>query len=150
MKVILKADVKAQGKKGDIINVSDGYATNYLFRNGLAEPAGTEAVRNAEAQKAAQARQKAIELAEYKAMAEKLKGAEIGLKIKCGEKGKIFGSLTSQPIADALCNAGYNVDKRQIVLDSPIKNTGTYDIEIKLYPGVSTKFKLVVTPEADK
>ena len=147
MKVILKADVKAQGKKGDIINVSDGYAANYLFRNGLAEPASAGAVKDAEAQKAAIARQKAIELAEYKAMAEKLKGAEVGLKVKCGEKGKIFGSLTNQPIADALVNMGYNVEKRQIVLESPIKSTGTYDVEIKLYPNVATKIRLVVTPE---
>ena len=147
MKVILKADVKAQGKKGDIINVSDGYAANYLFRNGLAEPASAGAVKDAEAQKAALARQKAIELAEYKAMAEKLKGAEVALKVKCGEKGKIFGSLTNQPIADALVNMGYPVEKRQIVLESPIKSTGAYDVEIKLYPNVAAKIKLVVTSE---
>lgn len=147
MKVILKADVKAQGKKGDIINVSDGYAVNYLFRNGLAEPASAASVKDAEAQKAAQARQKALELAEFKEMAEKLKGTPVNLKIKCGEKGRIFGSLTNQPIADALASSGYNIDKRQIVLDSPIKSTGTYDIEIKLYPTVSTKIKLVVTAE---
>ena len=147
MKVILTADVKSQGKKGDIINVSDGYAANYLFKNNLAAPASAAAVQNAEAQKAAIARQKAIELAEYKAMAEKMKNAPVSLTVKCGEKGKIFGSLTSQPIADALVAMGYNVEKRQIVLDSPIKNTGTYDIEIKLYASVSTKIKLIVSPE---
>lgn len=147
MKVILKADVKAQGKKGDIINVSDGYAVNYLFRNGLAEPASAAVIKEAEAQKAAAARHKAIELAEFKALAEKMKGAPVNLKIKCGEKGRIFGSLTNQPIADALSDLGYNIDKRQIVLDAPIKSTGTYDIEIKLYPSVSTRIKLVVTPE---
>lgn len=147
MKVILKADVKAQGKKGDIINVSDGYAVNYLFKNGLAEPAGAAAIKNAEAQKAALERQKALELKENREAAEKLKSAVVNLKIKCGEKGKIFGSLTSQPIADALVSMGYNIDKRQIVLDSPIKNTGTYEVEIKLYPSVSAKIKLVVSPE---
>ena len=147
MKVILKADVKAQGKKGDIVNVSDGYAANFLFPRGLAVPAGAQSVKEAQEQKAALERQRAIELAEYKAMAEKLRGATVNLKIKCGEKGKIFGSLTSQPIADALVNMGYNVEKRQIVLENPIKNTGNYDVEIKLYPNVSTKVKLVVTPE---
>jgi len=147
MKVILKADVKAQGKKGDIISVSDGYAVNYLFKNGLAEPASAQSVKENEQQKAAAARQKALELAEFKAMAEQLKGTPVNLKIKCGEKGRIFGSLTSQPVADALAALGYNVDKRQIVLTSPIKNTGTYDIEVKLYAGVSTKIKLIVTAE---
>ena len=147
MKVILKKDVKSQGKKGDIINVSDGYAANYLFPNGLAEAASAGAVKDAEAQKASLERQKAIELAEYKAMAEKLRGAPVTLKIKCGEKGKIFGSLTSQPIADALVNMGYNIEKRQIVLDAPIKNTGNYDVEVKLYPSVATKIKLIVVAE---
>ena len=147
MKVILTADVKSQGKKGDIINVSDGYAANYLFKNNLAAPASAAAVQNAEAQKAAIARQKALELQEYKEMAEKMKSVTVNLKVKCGEKGKIFGSLTAQPIADELVAMGYNVDKRQIVLDSPIKSTGNYDIEIKLYPSVSAKIKLAVTPE---
>ncbi len=147
MKVILKADVKSQGKKGEIINVSDGYAANYLFKNNLAEPASAAAVKNAEAQKAALERQKALELKEYREMADKMKSAVVELKVKCGEKGKIFGSLTSQQVADGLTAIGYNIDKRQIMLDSPIKSTGVYDIEIKLYPTVSVKIKLNVTPE---
>ncbi|GHV00301.1 50S ribosomal protein L9 [Clostridia bacterium] len=145
MKVVLKTDVKAQGKKGDIINVSDGYASNYLFKNGLAEPASAGAVKNAETQKAAEKHRKEEELKAYREMAEKLKTAAVEVKVKCGENGKIFGSINGADIAAALAAAGYPaVEKRQIVLDEPIKNTGRYMVEARLCAGVTVKMAVNV------
>jgi len=149
MKVVLKADVKAQGRKGDIVNVSDGYAVNYLFKNGLAEPASAGAVKDAATQKAAEKHRKEEEVKAYKDMAEKLKTAAVEIKVRCGEKGKIFGSIGGADIAAALNAAGYPpVDKKQIVLPEPIKNTGRYAVEARLYAGVSSK--IVVNVVSDK
>jgi len=145
MKVVLKNDVKSQGKKGDIINVSDGYAVNYLFKNGLAEPASAGAVKDAEAQKAAKMHRKEEEIKGYREMAEKLKTAAVEVRVKCGEKGKIFGSIVSADIAAALAAAGYPpVDKKMIILDQPIKHTGQYFIEARLCAGVSVKMTVNV------
>ncbi|MDR1094655.1 MAG: 50S ribosomal protein L9 [Clostridiales bacterium] len=148
MKVVLKTDVKAQGKKGDIVNVSDGYAVNYLFKNNLAEPASAGAVKNAEAKKAADARRKEEELKAYRAMAERLKTAAVDVKVKCGENGKIFGSINGADIAAALAAAGYPaVEKKQILLAEPIKSAGRYTVEARLYAGVTVKMTVNVVSD---
>jgi large subunit ribosomal protein L9 len=148
MKVVLKADVKAQGKKGAIINVSDGYAVNYLFKNNLAEPASAGALKDAETRKAAEAHRRAEEIKAYTAMAAQLKTAALTVHARCGENGKIFGSIGGADIAAALVEAGYPaVDKKQLILPEPIKSTGSYTVEAKLYAGINAKFTVDVVKQ---
>ncbi|WPC41898.1 50S ribosomal protein L9 [Clostridium sp. JS66] len=144
MKVILLKDVKSVGKKGDIVNASDGYARNYLLPKGLAEEATGTNVHILNNKKEAERRQKLAEIEAAQKIAESLKGKEINLSVKTGENGKLFGSITGKDIADEL-NKKYNlkVDKKKIVVDN-IKQVGTYDVEVKLYPEISTKIKVII------
>ncbi|AKN33114.1 50S ribosomal protein L9 [Clostridium carboxidivorans P7] len=144
MKVILLKDVKSVGKKGDIINASDGYARNYLLPRGLAQEATGTNVHILNNKKEAERRQKLAEIEAAQKIAESLKGKEINLSVKTGENGKLFGSITGKDIADEL-NKKYNlkVDKKKIVVDN-IKQVGTYDVEVKLYPEISTKIKVII------
>lgn len=144
MKVILTKDVKAQGKKGDVINVSDGYANNFLFKNGLAVPANQANVNINNKQKAEEAKRIAEETAAAKALAEKLKTMELQFAIEVGDRGKAFGSISNKEISEELSKLGILVDKKAIVLDSPIKRAGVYEVELKLYKGVSAKLKINV------
>lgn len=139
MKVILLKDVKGSGKKGDVVTVSDGYANNYLLKNKLAEPASTTNLSLLEAQKSSEAFKKATALKEAKELAAQLNATEITVKVTIGANGKLFGALNTQAIADALKQAGVEVDKKKIVLDQPIKQTGTYKVTVKLHPEVSAK-----------
>lgn len=145
MRVILLKDVKAQGKKGDEINVSDGYANNFLFKNKLAVPANQTNVAVNNKQKADEARRIAEETAAAKAVADKLKDVELNFVIEVGANGKSFGSITGKEISEELAKLGYSVDKKNIVIDSPIKRAGIYVVELKLYKGVSCKLKVNVT-----
>ncbi|AWI07468.1 50S ribosomal protein L9 [Clostridium drakei] len=144
MKVILLKDVKSVGKKGDIINASDGYARNYLLPKGLAQEATGTNVHILNNKKEAERRQKLAEIEAAQKTAEGLKGKEINLSVKTGENGKLFGSITGKDIADEL-NKKYNlkVDKKKIIVDN-IKQVGTYDVEVKLYPEISTKIKVII------
>ena len=144
MRVILVKDVKAQGKKGDEINVSDGYANNYLLKNGLAVPANAANVNANNKIKAEEAKRIAQETAEAKELALKLKDVTLEFEIEVGERGKAFGSIGGKEIAEELAKLGYTVDKKSIVLNVPIKREGTYDVELKLYKGVSGKIKVNV------
>lgn len=144
MKVILLKDVKAQGKKGDEINVNDGYANNFLFKNNLAIPANKANVAINNKQKAEEAKRIAEETAAAKAMAEKLKGTELEFQIEVGERGKAFGSIGGKEISEKLSGLGFEVDKKNIVISGPIKREGVYDVELKLYKGVSVKIKVDV------
>lgn len=144
MKVILTSDVKAQGKKGDIINVSDGYANNFLIARGLAVPATAGAIAANNAQKAAEKRAYEAEKAAAQEVANKLKGIALNFVIARGEGGKAFGSIGTKEIADKLLELGYNVDKKKIVLPQPLKAAGATEVEIKLFAGVSTKIKVVI------
>lgn len=144
MKVILTKDVKAQGKKGDEINVSDGYANNYLFKNNLAVPANTANVNANNKIKAEEAKRIAKETADAKALAEKLKELSLDFAIEVGERGKAFGSIGGKEISECLTSKGYAVDKKNIVLSAPIKREGAYEVELKLYKGVSCKIKVNV------
>ena len=147
MQVILQSDVKGTGKKGQIVNVSDGFARNFLLKKGLAKVLNNESLSENKQQKEAFAFHKATELAEAKELAKRLSGVQITLKTKCGENGKIFGSITSKEISEALSSKGLELDKKKIVLPSPIKNTGLYTITAKIYPEVSSTFKLEVVAE---
>ncbi|MBP5242415.1 MAG: 50S ribosomal protein L9 [Clostridia bacterium] len=146
MKVILKADVKGSGKKGDIIEVSDGYAKNFLLKKNLAEVATASSVNEINQQKQAQAFHKAEEVKAAQALAAELKGKKVALTIKTGEKGKLFGSITSAQISEALAEAGYSVDKKKILLKEPIKTLGSYNVDIRLMEKVDTQIVVEVKP----
>lgn len=147
MKIILTKDVKALGKSGEIKEVSDGYAKNYLLKNGLAKLATNANVAENKAQKNAADFHYAEQKKEAQNLAEKLKGKVVRLAIKCGENGKIFGSITAQNISEALEKIGFNIEKKKIDLSSPIKTIGIHEVEIKLFQGVSTKIKVDVVGE---
>ena len=147
MKVILLADVKGTGKKNDVIEVSDGYARNCLFKKKLAIEATSTEINAVQNKLKAQEFHKAEEIKKWKELAAKMKNAEIKCTVKCGENGKIFGSVTSKEIADKLVEAGYDVDKKKIILKEPIKTPGNYVVEVKFLPDVSTKIKVSVKEE---
>jgi large subunit ribosomal protein L9 len=147
MKVILTQDVKGQGKKGDVINVSDGYARNFLFKNNLAAEATATALNSIHMQKEASAHHKAVEKAEAEALARRITDTPVTVRVKVGANGKLFGSLTSQTVADAMEKAGLAIDKKKIVLTDPIKLLGMYKITVKPYPGVSAVLTMMVEAE---
>ncbi len=148
MIVILNRDVKGTGKAGDVVKVSDGYARNMLLPKGYATEATDGNIRNLEKQKAIAAEKKAEEKAAAQQTAEKIGTLSVEIKTKAGEGGKIFGSITSKDIADALKDQHkITVDKKKIQLDSPIKQTGEMTVEIKLYTEVNAKLKVIVTAE---
>ena len=148
MIVILNRDVKGTGKAGDVVKVSDGYARNMLLPKGYATEATDGNIRNLEKQKANAAEKKAEEKAAAQQTAEKIGALSVEIKTKAGEGGKIFGSITSKDIADALKDQHkITVDKKKIQLDSPIKQTGEMMVEIKLYTEVNAKLKVIVTAE---
>ena len=144
MKVILTQDVRNQGKKGDIINVSDGYANNFLFARNLAIPATTGALNANAAQKAAEVRQFEADKAAAQEVAKKLKDVVLHFEIVRGENGKAFGSVGNKEIADELAKLGFEVDKKKIVVNQNLKSTGNYSVEIKLFAGVVAKITVEI------
>ena len=146
MKVILLQDVKGQGKKGDVADVNEGYARNFLIKKGLAEIATASKLNDISMKKSAADFHKAEEIKAARQLAENLKGKSFSVKIKAGQNGKVFGSVTSANIAESLF-AGYDVDKKKIVLAGPIKNVGAYEAELKLMEGITTKITVVVQAE---
>lgn len=148
MVVILNRDIKGTGKAGDVVKVSDGYARNMLIPRGWATEATEGNVRSLEKQKAIAAEKKAEEKAAAQAQAEKIKTLSVTIKTKAGDGGRIFGSITSKDIADALkAQHKLTVDKKKIQLDSPIKQTGEMEVAMKLYPEVTTTLKVVIVAE---
>lgn len=143
MKVILKADVKGTGKKGDVVEVADGYGRNFLIKKGLAEAATASSVHEAAQKKAAQEFHKAEEVKALKALAAELDGKSVSVKIKTGENGKVFGSVTAAHVAAALSEAGYDIDKKKIKMDA-VKTLGSFSAEIRFMEGVSAKISFVV------
>lgn len=145
MKVILLQDVKNMGKKGDVVNASDGYARNYLFPKKLAQEATAENLHIVNQKKENERKKKLEEIEAAQALAEKLKGKEIKITIKSGDNGRLFGAITNKDIADNIKKQyGVDIDKKKVVMDT-IKQTGVYDVEIKLYAEVSTKMKVVIS-----
>ncbi len=144
MKVILTADVKGQGKKNDIISVSDGYARNYLIKNKLAVEATASVVNSIEISKKADEHRKALERAEAQALASKIQGMTVVVKIKVGETGKLFGALNTQAVSDALAAQGIEIDKKKIVLNEVIKSVGVYEVTVKPYAEISAKIKVKI------
>lgn len=144
MKVYLLEDVKGQGKKGEIINVSDGYAQNFLFKKNLASPATADVINSVEIKNKTLAYHKEQERLAAIEKAAQLKGRKIVLKARHGEQGKIFGSITAKEIAEALNSAGEKIDKKDIDLKAPIKETGEYPLSVRLYANISTEIIVVV------
>lgn len=148
MKVILQQDVQGSGKKGELVNVSDGYAKNFLFKKGLAIPATAQALNEMKAKDAAAARKLQVERDAAAATAKSIDGKTLKLTGKAGESGKLFGSVTSREIADGLGKQfGVDVDKRKVSLEEDIKAFGTYTAEVKLYQGVTAKVYVMVGEE---
>ena len=133
MKVIFLQDVKGKGKKGQMMEISDGYARNYLLPRKLAIEATADAVNTKKMNDKAAAEKAAKERAEAVEISKKLRDMTLTVAAKGGGAGKLFGSVTNQEIADALkANAGIALDKRKIVISDPIKNVGTYTVQCKL------------------
>lgn len=147
MKVILLKDVKAQGKAGDVVEVSDGYARNYLFPNNLAKAATATALNSIKLAKEAEVRRRQIEHDEAVELCKKLASVTVTVKVKTGANGKLFGALTTANIADALKSEGYEIDKKKIVLADPIKALGRYTVQIKPFAEVSGKVNINVVGE---
>ena len=147
MKVVLLKDVKNVGKRDDILNVSDGYARNFLFPQKLAVEAKPGTLKEIERKRAAQDAREAEMRAEAAAKAELLKNKMIVLQVKCGEKGRLYGSVTSAEVAEALEKQhGIKADKRKIDIGDPIRETGIREISVWLYSGITTRMKLDVQP----
>ncbi len=147
MKVILLQDVKGQGKKGEVVDVNEGYARNFLVKKGLAEIATATKLNDLNQKKSSADFHKAEEVKATKILAEQIKGKTFTVKIKAGQNGKVFGSVTGGNISDALAEAGYAIDKKKIILPQPIKTLGTYDIDLKLMEGITSK--IIVSMEAE-
>ncbi|MBE5801410.1 MAG: 50S ribosomal protein L9 [Clostridiales bacterium] len=146
MKVILLCDVKGTGKKDDVLNVSDGYARNFLFPRKWAAEATPGAVKEIERKRAAEAKLEAERRAEAQKTADALKGKTVVLKVKCGEKGRLYGSITTQEIADALkAQHGVEIDKRKIDCEK-VSQVGLVDITVTVYTGIKAAMKLSVEP----
>lgn len=146
MKVILKADVKGVGKKGDVVNASDGYARNFLFPKNLAEEATAGNLKTHSLIKEKEAKLKAEELADAKKLADKIGGLTVSIKVKTGDNGKVFGSVTSKDVSEALeAEHGIKIDKKKIDIKEAIKITGVYTVDVKVYPEVVGKLKVNIS-----
>lgn len=145
MKVILLQDVKGKGKKGELCNVSDGYARNFLFPKNLAIEADSAAMSELKSRESAAAHHKQEEIDAAKAVAAKLEGKTVTIKAKAGSNGRLFGSVTSKEIAEQLkAELGVAVDRKKMSV-ADIKNFGDYTAEIKLYTGITAKITVKVT-----
>ena len=145
MKVILTQDVKSQGKKGELINVSEGYARNFLFPKKLAVEANAQAMNELKNREASIQFKHDTDLANAKQTAEKLNGFTVTI-VSGGNEGRLYGSVTSKEIAEQLkAQQGIEIDKRKIVMPDPIKTYGTYKYDVKLFPEVVGKLTVKVT-----
>jgi len=145
MKVILQADVKGTGKKGQVLEVADGYARNFLFPKKLAVEATAGNIQDISHKKALEDRRKAKEKEDAVKLGAQLNALKIEVKTKTGESGRLFGSVTNKEIGDALKKQhGVEVDKRKIELKDPIKALGSYEVHVKIHPDVTAKLQVQV------
>lgn len=148
MKVILTQEVKNVGKGGTIVEVSEGYARNYLFPRKLAVEATDNAIKQQKDREKQQKLKEEKELAEARVRAQALEGRLTSIAAKAGEGGKLYGTVTTKEIAAALkAQVGLDVDKRKIELEEPIRSLGTYEVPIKVHPQVTAKMRIQVTEE---
>lgn len=148
MKVILSEDVKSLGKKGEVVNVSDGYARNFILKTGKGVEATPANLNTLKLQKANDEKVAQENLEAAKALGEKLAAAPVTIRIKAGEGGKLFGAIASKEIAAAVREQyGLEVDKKKIVLEDPIKELGTHTVKVKLHKDVTAQLTVKVTEE---
>jgi len=149
MKVILLKDVKGQGKVGSVVNVSDGYARNFLFPREMAKPADAASLNAIKNRKSAQKHKKAQEEEAARELAKSLSGAIVEVKVKAGEQGRLFGSVSNAEIAKAISEQmGTVIDRRKIAIKSPIKSIGLHTVTAKVYAGISTEIKVNIIAES--
>lgn len=148
MKVILLADVKGQGKKNEVIEVSDGYGKNFLIPRKLAKLADAQSVNDAKTKESARLHRLETEKKDAQELAEKLKKITVTIKASCGGDGRLYGSVTAKDISERLAaDYGITLDKRKLVVKDPIKAYGKYALEVRLYPEVTGTLNLLVTAE---
>lgn len=148
MKVILLKDVKGTGKKGDVKEVSDGYARNYMIPRGIAAEANSTNINMLNQKKQSMAHQESLEIEKAEKIKNQLKDFTLKIVSKAGEEGKLFGSITSKDISDELKKQKkIDIDKKKIDLKEPIKQLGTFDIKLKLFSNISTVIKVQVDSE---
>lgn len=147
MKVILQQDVKGLGKKGEVVEVAEGYGRNFLIPRKLAVEATAANMNQLKQQKQAQVQKEKREKAEAQRLAAVLKEKTLVIKAKTGDTGKLFGSVTSGDIAERLAAESIQIDKKKIQLSEPIKSLGTYTVPIRLYPGVNVDLQVQVVED---
>ena len=148
MKVVLLQDVKALGKKGDLVNASEGYARNFLFPKKLAVEAGAQIMSELKSKDDAKRHQQEVEKQNAKDLKKKLEGVVVKIKVIAGADDKFYGSVTGKDISEELlAQHGIEIDKKKLVLADPIKSFGTYAVDAKLYPEIVGKVNIVVTNE---
>jgi large subunit ribosomal protein L9 len=147
IEVILREDIKTLGRAGEMVRVKPGYARNYLLPQGLAYEATEGNRKRIAAETRVRTARNDAERAEAERVAGTLSGLSLTLSGKAGEEGKLFGSITSQDIADALARQGYTVDRRRIELEHPIKSTGTHTVSVRLHPEVHAELQVSVNAE---
>ncbi|MCI9621471.1 MAG: 50S ribosomal protein L9 [Dorea sp.] len=149
MKVILKEDVKSLGKQGDIVDVSDGYARNFILKKGKGVEANSKNLNDLKLQKANEAKIAQQQLEAAQELGKKIEAGKIEMSIKTGEGGKAFGSIASKEIAaEVKEQMGLDIDKKKIQLKEAIKVLGTHEVPVKLHPKVTAALKVIVTEEA--
>lgn len=148
MEVILRDDVPKLGRRGDIVTVKEGYARNFLFPRQLALPASSGNRKQVEQEKAAHARLEAKEVSDADALARMLASVTLTIPAKAGESDQLFGSVTAMDIAEALAVKGYNIDKRKVLLEEPIRTIGEYDVPLRLHRDVTAPVKVNVIRES--
>ncbi len=148
MKIVLLEDVKSLGEKDDVVNVSDGYARNYLFPRNLAIEATAAKLKEIKKKRKIDENKKARELEEAKELAERLGKIEVTIKTKAGGSGKLFGSITNKDIVDII-KSQYKIelDRKKLVINEAIKSLGVHEVEVKVYPEVAAKIKVNVVEE---
>ena len=147
MKVILTKDVPTLGKSGELKQVADGYATNFLIPNGVAVPAAGGAYRAWQHDIASREDKRRKEREDAEIATTRIASTTLTMGVKVGEGGKLYGSITSKDIADALARRGITVDRHKIDLDEPLKTLGTYKVAIKVFTGMSAEVTIVVEPK---
>lgn len=147
MKIILRQDYQKLGKIGDVVEVKDGFARNFLIPRNIGYQASPGSIRALEEEKKQHALRQGKEAARARTLAAELEKTSVTLKVKVGEDERLFGTVTSQMVADALAEKGFTVDKRIIEIEEPIKALGIYPVSLKLHPEVETKVKVWVVRE---
>ena len=146
MKVILLQDLKSLGKKGDIVNVSDGYARNMLLKKGIGKEATGQNMNDLKLQKANEKKVAQENLDAARALGEELEGKEVKISVKAGDGGRIFGSVSSKEISEAVREQlGKDIDKKKLLMDGPIKALGVTEVAVKLHPQVTSRILVHVT-----